>query len=68
MIGPEVDWPAIIDRVENMIRKEEAYLLELVEKKCDPVRITRSRTILIRYHERLEDYRRVFEAKDDKSA
>lgn len=32
MIGPVVDWPAIIASVEDNIRKEETTLLELTEK------------------------------------
>lgn len=67
MIGPQVDWPGIIDRVEEMIRKEESHLQYLVESKCDPVRITRSRTVLIRYRDRLETYKLVIGRKNDRT-
>lgn len=66
MIGPKVDWPGLIVRVEELIRKEESHLQYLTESKCDPVRIKQSNTILTRYRERLDDYRKVFEANENK--
>lgn len=65
MIGPVVDWPAIIASVEDNIRKEETTLLELTEKKCDPVRIAQSNARLKMHRQRLDIYKQVIDTNND---